>query len=222
MIFRVFVENNAFLKKFLTRFMSSKQDIEDIVQEVYIRAHNAEKEKAIEQPKAFLFRVAKNLALDELNKKSRLVTSYLEDCIATIPVEKTASIESEAEANETLDIYCQAIEQLPDKCKHIFLLRKVHGLKHQEIATKLNISLSSVEKHLKMGGAFCQQYMQEHQRESIQKCYQVHGQTSNRTNSQANNQANNQAHKQAHKHANKQPTVQVANNVTQIKMRKGR
>ncbi len=160
------MENNAFLKKFLTRFMSSEQDIEDIVQEVYIRAHNAEKEKAIDQPKAFLFRIAKNLALDELNKKSRLVTNYLEDCISLVPTEKTDTIESELEANEAIKIYCEAIEQLPDKCKQIFLMRKVHGLKHKEIADKLGVSLSSVEKHLKLGGAFCQQYIHEHRQAS--------------------------------------------------------
>ncbi|MCU4677297.1 RNA polymerase sigma factor [Catenovulum sp. 2E275] len=159
-ISRVFLEHNAFLKKFLKRFMSSEQDIEDIVQEVYIKAHHAEQEKEIiEQPKAFLFKIAKNLALDELNKKSRLVTSYIEDCIAAIPVEKTASMESEVEANESLTLYCEAIELLPEKCKQIYLMRKVYGLKHKEIAAELDISLSSVEKHLKLGGAFCQQYM---------------------------------------------------------------
>ncbi len=146
--------------------MSSEQDIEDIVQEVYIKAHNAEQEKVIEQPKAFLFKIAKNLALDELNKKSRLVTHYIEDCIAAIPLEKTASMESEVEANESLTLYCEAIEQLPDKCKQIFLMRKVYGLKHKDIATELGISLSSVEKHLKLGGAFCQQYI-SHKKGSV-------------------------------------------------------
>lgn len=158
-ISKIFMENSVFLKKFLTRFMSSEQDIEDIVQEVYIKAHSAELKKEIEQPKAFLFRIAKNLALDELNKKSRLVTSYIEDCISSIPAEHSSSIESEAEANESLKVYCEAIEQLPDKCKQIFIMRKVHGLKHKEISNKLNISLSSVEKHLKLAGAFCQQYI---------------------------------------------------------------
>ena len=163
-IFRTFVENNTFLKKFLSRFITSEQDIEDIVQEVYIKAHRAELTKNIEQPKAFLFRIAKNLALDELNKKSRSVTCYIEDCIASIPIEKTASIESENEAQESLKIHCEAIEQLPEKCKQVYLMRKVQGLKHKEIANQLGISLSSVEKHLKLAGAFCQQYINNEKR----------------------------------------------------------
>lgn len=139
--------------------MHCEHDIEDIVQEVYIRAHNAEKKIDIKQPKAYIFCIAKNLALDELNRKSRRVTSYIEDCVSSVPIESMPSIESEAEANEYLNNYCQAIDQLPDKCKKIFIMRKVHGLKHKEIANKLNISLSSVEKLLKLGGAFCQQYI---------------------------------------------------------------
>lgn len=148
----------------MTRFMACEHDIEDIVQEVYIKAHRAELEKNIEQPKAYLFKIAKNLALDELNKKSRLVTHYIEDCIAAIPIEESASIESEIEANESLTVYCEAIEQLPEKSKKIYLMRKVNGSKHKEIARELNISLSSVEKHLKLAGAFCQQYMSHHKK----------------------------------------------------------
>lgn len=158
-ISKVFLENNVFLKKFLKRFMSSEHDIEDIIQEVYIKAHNAEKNKIIAHPKAYLFRIAKNLALDELKKNSRVMTRYIEECIASIPNEKTALMETEVEANESLTRYCEAIDLLPDKCKQIFILRKVHGLKHHDIAKELGISLSSVEKHLKLGGAFCYQYV---------------------------------------------------------------
>lgn len=158
-ISRVFLENNVFLKRFLRRFVASEYDIEDIIQEVYIKAHHAEQEKEIEQPRAYLFRIAKNLALDELKKSSRVMTKYIEECVASIPVENTETMESEAEANESLTRYCEAIDKLPAKCKQIYIMRKVHGLKQKDIATELGISLSSVEKHLKLGGAFCHHYI---------------------------------------------------------------
>ena len=161
-ISKVFLENNVFLKKFLKRFLASEHDIEDIIQEVYIKAHNAEQGKNIEQPKAYLFRIAKNLALDELKKSSRVMTKYIEECVESIPKEKSASMETEAEADESLTRYCEAIDRLPAKCKQVFIMRKVHGLKHNDIAKELGISLSSVEKHLKLGGAFCYQYINQH------------------------------------------------------------
>ena len=75
-----FLENSALLKKFLTRFLYQRQDIEDVVQEAYLRAYKAEKDAEIDQPKAFLFRVARNIALNELKKKSRHITDYIEEC----------------------------------------------------------------------------------------------------------------------------------------------
>jgi len=68
LISKVFIENNTSLKKFLTRFLKSEHDIEDLVQEVYIKAHIAGSKQEIRQPKGFLFSIAKNLALNELNR----------------------------------------------------------------------------------------------------------------------------------------------------------
>jgi RNA polymerase sigma factor (sigma-70 family) len=158
----VFLECNTFLKKFLARFLNHEQDIEDVVQEVYLKAYSVEKERIIDQPKAFLFSIAKNLALNELNRKSRQMTSYLEECTSSFVLESAATTENENEADQSLGIYCEAVAALPDKCRRVYLLRKVHGLKHKEIAQQLGISLSSVEKHLRNGVLNCRLYMEEH------------------------------------------------------------
>jgi RNA polymerase sigma factor (sigma-70 family) len=160
-----FLENNTLLKKFLTRFLSQRQDIEDVVQETYLRAYKAEKDTDIEQPKAFLFRVAKNLALNELKKKSRQVTDYIEDCDARVVLHNTDSLESEVEARQHLGLYCEAIATLPEQRRRVCLLRKVHGLRHKEIAERLSITVSSVEKHLLKGTLACQAYVQEREKQ---------------------------------------------------------
>src|SRR5215468_10948978 len=82
-----FVENNTFLKRFVARYLSSRHDVEDVVQEAYLRAYMAEKERAIDQPKAFLFRIAKNVALTNLTKKSRQITDYIEEATASVVVD---------------------------------------------------------------------------------------------------------------------------------------
>jgi len=61
-----FLENFTFLQKFLARYFTEQQDIEDVVQETYLRAYGAETRNEIEHPKAFLFQIAKNLALTDL------------------------------------------------------------------------------------------------------------------------------------------------------------
>ncbi len=146
-----FVENSGFLKKFLRRYFSKQQDIEDVVQETYLRAFAAERKKGIEHPKAFLFRVAKNVALTELTKKSRQITDYLEESSASVAMETDASAYEETEAQEILGRYCDAVATLPDKCREVFLLRKVHGLPHKEIAERMSLSASSVAKYIAQG-----------------------------------------------------------------------
>lgn len=159
----VFVENNKFLRNYLKRFLHSEQDIEDVVQEVYIKAAKAEQERTedLEHPKAFLFTIAKNLAINELNHKSHKRTSYIQDCLESINEDESHSAEAESEAMQTLGIHCEAIAKLPEKGRLVYLLKRVHGLKHQEIADRLQISLSSVEKHLSMALAYCSEYIRK-------------------------------------------------------------
>ena len=158
-----FLKNNLFLKRFLARFFSNRQDIEDVAQEAYLRAYVAEQQKEIEQPKAYLFRIAKNLALTELTRKSKKITDYLEECGASVVIECAASAESEVEAQQTFGLYCEAVAALPEKCRQVFLLRKVHGLAHKEIAERMSLSVSSVEKYLHRGILECKAFVQEHE-----------------------------------------------------------
>ena len=156
-----FLDNYDFLKRFLARFMSDRSDIEDVAQETYLRAYIAEQRKEIEQPKAFLFRIAKNVALTKLTRKSEKITDYIEECDASVVIECGAAADSEAEAQESLGLYCDAVAALPEKCRQVFLLRKVHGLAHKEIAERMSLSVSSVEKYLLKGVLACKAFVQE-------------------------------------------------------------
>lgn len=154
-----YLEHRTFLKRFLSRFLTSPDDIEDVVQETFLRAYNAElNDTEIHSPKAFLFRVARNLALKELGRKSRLITNYIEDLGATEVIDGH-SLEDEAAQRERLAVFCKAAATLPLQCRRAFLLRKIYGLTQQEISRELNISVSTVEKHLATGLMRCNTYM---------------------------------------------------------------
>ncbi|MBT5331907.1 MAG: RNA polymerase sigma factor [Porticoccaceae bacterium] len=156
----MFLEHATFLKRFLAKFLSSEQDIEDVAQEAYLKAYSAEQDKGcIEQPKAFLFSIAKNLALNELTRKSRRMTDYIEDCQSQVSMESAATVENEVEANHSIGLYCEAVANLPEKCRRVYLLRKVHGLSHKEICARLGVSRSTVEKYISMGSLSCRDYM---------------------------------------------------------------
>ncbi len=108
-----------------------------------------------------MFRIARNLALTQLTKKSTKITDYLEESGASVVIECRAAADSEVEAQESLGLYCAAVAALPEKCRQVFLLRKVHGLAHKEIAQRMSLSVSSVEKYLLRGILECKAFVQE-------------------------------------------------------------
>lgn len=156
-----FVEHSVFLRRFLTRYFTSQQDIEDVAQETYLRAYAEEQKKGVNHPKAFLFHVARNVALSKLTKKSRQITDYLEDFPISEVLETEASVTEHIEAEELLGVYCEAVATLPDKCREAFILRKVHGLSHKEIMQRMDLSRSCVDKYIRRGMSTCDKFIRK-------------------------------------------------------------
>jgi RNA polymerase sigma-70 factor (ECF subfamily) len=158
----VFLEHQSSLKRFIARFFSRPQDVEDVVQEAYLRAFGAVKSgEDVRSPKAFLFRIAKNVALNELATKSRRLTDYIEDSTAQDVIDKGSSAEDQVMGQEKLAMFCGAVASLPEQSRRAFLMRKVYGLSHQEISERLGISISTVEKHVASGLLRCSAYLRE-------------------------------------------------------------
>ncbi len=154
-----FLQNQSFLKKFISRFFSSKEDVEDVVQETYLRAYVAGQKAEIVKPKSFLFTTAKNIALTKLTKKSKQVTDFLEDYSQRGDLHDDPTPDEILDAQQQLVLYCAAVETLNGKCREAFLLKKVHGMTHTEIARHMSMSLSSVEKYLHRAMIACDQYI---------------------------------------------------------------
>ena len=139
------------LKRFLHNFSRKPEDIDELAQEAFLRTFDIERTQEIKSPKAYLFRVARNIALRELTKKSHQLTDYLEEAVDESLLAHAENLEEELIAQQKLKLYCDAIADLPEQCRRVFLLRKVHALSHKEIATQLGISKSTVEKHISKG-----------------------------------------------------------------------
>lgn len=157
-----YLEHGSYLKAFLCRFFHRPQDIEDVAQEAYIKAFQAEQKESVEHPKTLLFTIAKNIALNELRNKTRRITDYIEEC-HVIPVKETPTIDQELEGLNKLELYCKAVDSLPEQCRRVYLLRKVHGLSQQEIAKQLGVTQRTVERHLQKGVLECKRYLDEHE-----------------------------------------------------------
>lgn len=163
-VLHAYVEHEAALRRFLSRFLSRAQDIEDVSQEAFLKAFAAEATQPVLAPKAFLFRIAKNLAL---NERARFVNSRTgpfeggDEGAAAVPCD-APSAEDQALAREKLALFCEAISSLPPQCRQVFLLRKVQGISQKEIARRTGVSVSTVEKHIALGLLRCSAYLERH------------------------------------------------------------
>ena len=149
------------LKRFISKYLNNAQDIEDVTQEAFMRAYSAEKTTLVRQPKSFLFRIAKNVAISQLRTKSRQITDYIEDQPTADVLLSEWSTEDEVMAQQKLGIHCEAVAALPPKCRRVYLMRKVYGMSHKEIAARLEIATSTVEKHLLKGVEACDQFINQ-------------------------------------------------------------
>ena len=156
-----YVQHESAIKRFIAKFLPRPNDIEDVTQEAFLKAFVAEKKHSIEQPKSFLFRVARNVALSHLRQKTRHPTEYIEDFEASDVVSTEWSSEDEVIARQQLGIRCEAVAELTPSVRRVYLMRKVYGMSHKEISASLGIARSTVEKHLTKGIMLCERYVSE-------------------------------------------------------------
>jgi len=150
-IFTIFLENELIIKKFLRRYSSNSHDIDDISQETILRALHAEQNREILEPRAFLFGVAKNVARKALQKKSKSLIDFIEDFSEQEYSSNEPTIDQQLDSRNRMLVFWEAVASLPPQCQKVFVLKKVHGYSHKEIARTLEISVSTVEKHVASG-----------------------------------------------------------------------
>lgn len=159
---QAFLTNQDAIKRFVSRFLFRQQDIDDVAQEAFLKAYNAERARDIEHPKAYLFQIARNVALEGLRKKSSQIADHIVDFDENSITGYEGSVEAHMETQEYLGAFCEAAALLTPKCRRVFLMRKVYGFSYKEITQQLGISMSTAEKHMRNGMLQTSAYMREH------------------------------------------------------------
>jgi len=143
------------------RHLVHPQDIDDIVQDTFIKSYEAELKQNIEFPKTYMLRTARNLALNHIQKHDNKLTDSVEETHLTTVSMSSPSLEQEFESKERFLNFCRATDKLPDQCRKAFILKKVYGLSQKEISTYLNLSESTIEKHIAKGIRRSFEYMKD-------------------------------------------------------------
>lgn len=142
------------------------KEVEDIVQETYVRVCQAKNPEAIREPRSFLFRTAQNLALDHVKKAETRLTAGVDeidemsaaDWVNPSEVDLTYA---QVASDEEFVLFCEAVRTLPKQSQRAFILKKVYGYTLKEIAAEMGVGQPTVETHIVNGTKKCVKYLRE-------------------------------------------------------------
>jgi len=154
--------HEARLRAYLRRQFPGIQDVDDLVQETYARLFRARRAGKTFEARAYLFPVARNVAIDVYRGSRTIAIGDLGDLARLeLPGEDLDSAELASRAQE-IELLQEAIRRLPGRCREIFVLRRLQGLPHREIAGRLGISEKTVDAQLCIAIFRCRQYLVAH------------------------------------------------------------
>ena len=158
---RNILKHRDVLKRYLLGFTKSPEDAEDLEQEAYLRVISSRDRQEIGNPRGFLFVTARNLAIEAWRRKTNSPVHSVEDFDALNVRDICASVDSEVLTDELLAAFGEAIDALPPQARRVFIMRKVFGLSHKEIAAELGLSCKTIEKHVGKGISRCGDFLRE-------------------------------------------------------------
>ncbi len=156
----VFISYQNTIKGYISRIVKP-DDIDDIVQETFVRSYEANLKQEIKYAKSYMLKTAKNIAFNHNAKWDNKFNDSIEDFVEP-PVELSSNLfEDDYESKERFLAFCRATDQLSGSVRKCFILKKVYGLSQKEIAQYLQLSESTVEKHVAKGLLKSVQYMEQ-------------------------------------------------------------
>lgn len=137
-------------------------DIDDLVQETYVRLLKVRERAPIASPRGLLFATARNAAYDFFRRRAAARTSSVAEIDCSRVFDEAPGVAETVSRRQEADLLDAAIRTLPTRCREILVLRKFQNLSHREIARKLGISEHTVEAQLTKALHRCEDFFAQH------------------------------------------------------------
>ncbi|WP_319518907.1 sigma-70 family RNA polymerase sigma factor [uncultured Martelella sp.] len=152
----IYLAERMRLNRLANRILGNWEDAEDVTQEAFAKLQKSNVEP--DGPGIFV-RTIRNLAIDRL-RAADIRRTHAQRAQAVEEYD-APSPDRIVTARQELEDLFTALQQLPRRRQQIFLLNRLDGMRHAEIARQLGISVSTVEKELRSALEFCQRWREE-------------------------------------------------------------
>lgn len=146
---------------FLLHRVSCPDTAADILQDAFFRLTQFESDSHIHNPRAFLYKVVSNLAIDHLRKHQREQARHSDEAELLDQADAAPSLERQLYSQQQLDHLKRAISELPPRCQEVFILHKFKHYTYSEIMRELGIAENTVLKHIVKALEHCRRRMRE-------------------------------------------------------------
>ncbi|OWY29118.1 sigma-70 family RNA polymerase sigma factor [Herbaspirillum robiniae] len=149
----LYTEHHSWLASWLSHKLHCKNLGADLAHDTFLRILGSRLPADLREPRAYLTTIAKGLLNSHLRRK-KLEEAYL-DALAAIPEPVQPSAEERLVVLETLGEIDRILDSLPAKARQVFLLAQLDGLPYADICALLDISLSTVKRHMVLAFRHC-------------------------------------------------------------------
>ena len=155
-VVRAFIKCRDVLARSILKMSVRPEDVDDILQETFLRAYTANDKKKIRSPQDYLFVVSRNLVIKDVTSRSKELNAVINDALFDV---EESSLDIELHEKLKFQTLSEALDLIPEKNRQAILLRKVYGLSSREIAKKMDVSKSSVDKYIVSGIKKCEKIL---------------------------------------------------------------
>ncbi len=146
---RLLLAERPSLIRLAQRIVGSAPAAEDVTQSLWLKVQRIADEPPILNKRAFLFRLASNLAIDHVRSESSRAGIQTKARAYLWAELERPSPEQAAIAQDELARVLRAAETLPEPTRGIFRLRRFKGLTQAEVAAHYGVSTTTIEKHMR-------------------------------------------------------------------------
>ena len=147
------------LRAYLSHKYPTLPDVDDFVQESFLKAVLARERGKLVSVKGFLFHVARNAAVSFFRKRKFISTTPVNELDGLRVLQCDADIVEHACAQDELESVVEVMAALPERCRQVVMLRLMQGMDYAEIAVQLGISEATVRVQIARGMTKCTEFL---------------------------------------------------------------